>query len=179
MAIEPGSQSPPERRGEWVLVPLAALLAVILIVFYGLFDTALVEGDSMEPTLMPQDRVLVTESYAVPQRGDVVVARVTDESGRVQDLVKRVVGVPGDLVEVRDDVAYVNGTPESGHLFTVDPQAAVDVPPRKLGVEEVFVMGDNRAVSLDSRFFGPVALDDVEGRVVAVFSPVTRLQIVN
>ena len=169
---------PEERRSDrlalWLVVPLALALAAILLVFYGLYRSTTVDGDSMLPTLKPSDRVLVTRGYPEPKRGDVVVVHLRDNAGRPHDIVKRVVAVPGDTVAVTDDVAFVNGSREASRTVIIDPTDAVNVAPTKLKRGTVFLMGDNRPVSYDSRFFGAVPLADVQGKVVAVFAPVTR-----
>jgi signal peptidase I len=179
VAIEPGALAQQDRRAAWLIIPLAALLTIILIVFYGLFNTTTVDGESMLPTLRPADKVLLTKDYSLPIRGDIVVIHLPDENGQPHDIVKRVVAVPGDTIEVRDDVAWVNGAREPAHGIVLDPTVAVSRPPLRIPDGEVFVMGDNRPVSLDSRDIGLVPLPDVQGKVAAVFAPITRVRVVN
>lgn len=163
-----------DRLALWLIVPLAVAFGIILIVFYGLFRTTTVDGDSMLPTLRPYDRVLVTRGYSAPKKGDVVVVHIPDKAGRTHDLVKRIVAVSGDTVAVTDDVAFVNGSREASRTVIIDPNDSVNVAPTPIPQGTVFLMGDNRPVSYDSRFFGPVPLSDVQGKVVAVFAPITR-----
>jgi signal peptidase I len=173
-----GSGRGSDKLAGWLLVPLVALLALILIVFYGLFHTTTVDGESMLPTLRPADKVLVTKGYARATRNDIVVIHLLDAQGRPEDIVKRVVGVPGDTVEVREDVAWVNGSREASHPMIVDPTQAQDYRPVTVPDGAVYVMGDDRPVSLDSRYIGFIPLADVQGRVEAVFAPVGRIRFV-
>jgi len=165
-----------DRLAIWLIVPLALAFALILVVFYGLYRTTTVDGESMLPTLRPYDRVLITRGYDAPRKGDVVVVHIPDKAGRVHDLVKRIVAVPGDTVAVTDDVAFVNGSREATRGVIVDPTDSVNVAPTRIPKGTVFLMGDNRPISYDSRFFGTVPLSDVQGKVVAVFAPITRVR---
>jgi signal peptidase I len=186
-------------------IVLAILLA--LTIRTGLAQAYLVEGPSMEPTLENGQRVLVVKYpygltlpaadealvvWATPTRGDVVILSSPIDG---IDLVKRVVGLPGDVIEVRDGRVLVNGealatgatgpcpTPpgEDGCLWeeetsdgarwttrrspyaVPDSQPAITVP-----VGQVFVLGDHRDRSNDSRYFGPVSIGRLRGRVAFV-----------
>jgi signal peptidase I len=156
---------------------LLVLLLLILLVTQVIFIPRLVVGDSMSPNLMDGDRLLITRGYDDPRAGDVVVADLTDVGGR-GTAVKRVAGVPGDAIAVRGDSVFVNGSEPPSPEVTEGGHTAVEAD---LVVPDgyVFLLGDNRPVSLDSRFVGPVALDKIIGRAVIVFSPVTRLGLVD
>jgi len=177
--LEPGAQDFSRRLARWVLWPLLTLFVVIVVVFYLIFTPVYVDGESMLPTLESGDRALRTQSYTQPVRDDVVVVNITLPSGQTEDLVKRVIALPGDTIEVRDDVAYVNGAKEdTGHL-TLQPgygenRAAAIVQPGQL-----YVMGDNRYVSMDSRYVGTLPIRRVRGKVVAVFAPIDRASAVH
>lgn len=164
-----------DRRALWLLFPLLAVFLVSYLVFVVVFQVATVSGPSMLPTLRTGDVMLVTKGSSGAVRGDVVLIEERDSQGS-EELVKRIVGVGGDTIEVRDGVAYVNGAREEGHpgVYT-DPGTfgPVTVP-----AGSVFVMGDERAVSIDSRSFGPVPTDAVIGRVFAIVLPVWRARIV-
>ena len=129
----------------------------------------------MLPTLRDQDLLLMTRRYPEPVRGDIISTTVQYQ-GAPDDIIKRVIALPGDTVEVRGDVAYVNGVAEPDRGQVVIPEAAVDVAPLVVPPGSLWVMGDNRAVSADSRDLGPVAESHVAGRAVAIFSPVTRIR---
>jgi signal peptidase I len=179
--LAPGPKEPSDTGdtiAKAIFIPLILAFAFVILVFYVLFSTAEVEGPSMMPTLRNGDHVLITHGDKNLKRGDVVVVRVNEE-GVESELVKRVVGVPGDTVEVRGDVAIVNGVPEPQLGQLVKPDYAVSRQPAKVPDGYIYVMGDNRAVSEDSRYIGPVGLAGIRGKVVAVFAPITRLHLVH
>jgi signal peptidase I len=159
-------------------VLLAVLLGMLIGTLYIVFTVVRVDGDSMAPVLLDEDRALVTKRYSNPRRGDIISLAMLD-SGTSQGALKRVIGLPGDTVEVVGDVAYVNGQPsESAPDAVIGPDAtlfeAIEVPEGA-----VYVLGDNRPVSLDSRFVGVIPLAQVQGKVVAIISPVTRFHVID
>lgn len=163
-----------DRRYLPLLVILTALLAMLVSVFYIAFVVVRVDGDSMAPALHSQDRLLMTRGYDHPEAGDVVAFTVTGPGGVPDPLIKRVVAVPGDEIEVLGDVIYVNGK-----LSDAAPTARIGTSGRgriQLTVPEgtVYVLGDNRPLALDSRTLGPIPLEDIEGRGVAIILPLTR-----
>ncbi|MFP5254437.1 MAG: signal peptidase I [Acidimicrobiia bacterium] len=174
---------------EWVAVVVGALV-VALVVKTFLFQAFYIPSASMEPTLEKGDRVLVNKlSYDLHDvnRGDVVVFELPpDEVGPdgIKDLIKRVVGLPGDVIETRDGVVYVNdrrldepyladgmvtGDPASGNNPGIVRQTIPD------GM--VFVMGDNRSNSHDSRYSdrGPIPIDSIVGRAFVIVWPLSEL----
>ncbi len=161
---------------EWVVIIVGAVgVAMILRVF--LFQPFWIPSQSMESTLAVQDRVLVNKlSYRLNDvnRGDVVVFRRPDEEeAEIRDLIKRVIGLPGETVEARNNSIYINGgkliEPYLAADETIGDFSPVVVPPG-----EVFVMGDNRDESYDSRFFGTVDVDRIIGRAFVLFWPFDR-----
>lgn len=145
----------------------AIVIAVLIHVF--LAQATRVYGQSMEPNLHTDMRLVVEKlSYRLhtPQRGDIVVLRVRPED---ELLIKRVIGLPGDEVAIHDGQVYVNGQPlEESYLNqeTRGNLAARIVPPL-----HVFVMGDNRGASNDSRSFGPVHIDNIVGKAWLSYWP--------
>jgi len=179
--LEPGARDPLDGAGHRLasrlLVPIA-VLAFVVLMFYVFFHFSRVDGPSMLPTLRTNDRMLVTKGYPTPRRGDVIVTKVI-ENGQPVDLVKRVIALPGDTVEIRQDAAIVNGQPEPARgqiifLPVAVSAAAITVPPGML-----YVMGDNRPDSTDSRFIGSVPLRGVLGRAVAIYTPVNRIRMIH
>ena len=168
---------------EWVFVVVVAIGAAMLIRMF-LFQQYYIDGPSMQTTLMPQDRVLVNKmSYKLHDihRGDVIVFdRVTNEVQH-DDLIKRVLGLPGETLEIRSCVVYINGVQvEEPYLnleqtSQIEPSARcgshTDMAPVVVPDEQVFVMGDNRVQSFDSRDFGPIDTDKVRGRAFVVIWP--------
>lgn len=168
---------PDDRRAALLIPPLAALLLVLVLVFFVWFDTSAVDGDSMLPTFRDQDHLLVTRGYEDPVRGDLVAATAVRSTGSV-GVIKRVVALAGDEVVVDGDRVWVNGSPALPADAIIGERTRVQettIVPEGM----VYLLGDNRPVSLDSRFEGPFALSDIRGRIVAVYSPVTRLRFVD
>jgi signal peptidase I len=167
------------------LMGLLLSLLAVLIVLFGLIRPFIVEAfyvpsESMVPTLEVGDRVLVNKfiyRFAGPERGHIVVFEVETASGAEEHLVKRVVGLPGDEIAVREGVLLVNGVPQKeAYLNPALPDESsfgpIEVPP-----EHVFVMGDNRARSADSRFIGPVPETEIAGKVILRVWPPNRLRL--
>jgi signal peptidase I len=168
---------------EWIFVVVVAISAAMLIRVF-LFQQYYIDGPSMQTTLMPEDRVLVNKmSYKLHDihRGDVIVFdRVTNDVQH-DDLIKRVLGLPGETLEIRSCIVYINGVqvdepylnPEQ--TSQVEPSARcgshTDMAPVVVPEEMVFVMGDNRVQSFDSRDFGPIDTDKVRGRAFVVIWP--------
>lgn len=167
-----------DRIARRILVPLLALLALILIVFYVVYTPSSVDGDSMEPALSDGDRILITHGYDSPARDDVIVYRYAGDGRHPERAIKRVIAVPGDVVEVAGGVARVNGVEEPAGRFIADPVFPGVSGPLEVPEGTVFVLGDNRLVSLDSRQTGPVPLPDIDGKVVFVWAPLGRVRIV-
>jgi signal peptidase I len=161
--------------------PLVVLLIGVVVTLYVTNSTVRVDGPSMLPTLLDEDRLLVTRGYDAAVRGDIVVIDPPLHPLIKHDdtLIKRVVARGGDRIEIKDGLIFVNGLPEptSYDVIQEDPRANLGVFTVPEGY--VFVVGDNRPASLDSRSFGPVPLTDVRGKVVAVFAPLTRLGFVD
>ena len=176
--LAPGAKEPSGRGARvarWLLVPLFVILVGLLMVFYVWFSSSKVDGESMEPTLLSGDRMLVTRGYSTPHRGDIIDIN-QNENGRVTGLVKRVIALAGDTVEIRADVAWVNGVKEPARGQLVQPSYAVDVAAYKVPAGFIYILGDNRAVSEDSRFFGPLPLTNALGKVVALWAPTSRMR---
>ena len=133
----------------------------------------------MNPTLLEGDRILVNKlSYNLHSvnRGDLVVFSAQEENGGEDDLIKRVIGLPGEFVTVGDGKMEINGglllEPYLPLQTEINPFATpincVNRPQETSGCrvpgDHVFVMGDNRSNSRDSRLFGPIPIEDIEGR---------------
>jgi signal peptidase I len=179
-------QKPPWRAiREWMTVLVIALGAAVIIRVF-VFQQYYIDGPSMEHTLEPHDRVLVNKlSYRLHdvRRGDVVVFdRVTTAGTAVQhdDLIKRVIGLPGETVSIQSCNVFIDGRQlDEPYLSTEimsqpDPVSRcriTDLAPEVIPDGEVFVMGDNRPQSFDSREFGPIDTDLIRGRAFVVLWP--------
>jgi signal peptidase I len=165
---------------EWIAIVAGALVAALVIKVF-LFQAFVIPSESMETTLMIRDRVLVNKlSYRLHDidRGDVVVferppaARDgTDDS----DLIKRVIGLPGERIEGRDQAIYINGVElEEPWLPEGEVPTMFDFGPVTIPEDQIFVLGDNRDDSKDSRFIGAVDTDLVVGRAFLRWWPLGR-----
>lgn len=155
---------------------VAISLAIIIPVRYFLIQPFYVKGASMEPNFYNFEYLIIDElSYRFndPQRGDVVVLRNPESGGRY--FIKRIIGLPGEQVEVKDRKVWVDGQ-------QLDEIAYLDADTETWGAVEVtldegmyFVLGDNRNESLDSRVFGPVAQEEFVGRTWIRAWPLSRI----
>jgi signal peptidase I len=167
---------------EWLVVAVAALGSALLLRMFVVQQFA-VSGESMLGTLHSGDRVIVNKlSYRLhdPRHGDIVVLEDVKESLEVRDLIKRVIALPGETIEYRDCRLFINDQRMNEPYLDPDlvrtdhcgdSQAPVEVEPG-----HVFVMGDNRSASLDSRTptIGQIAFDDLIGRAFVVVWPTSR-----
>jgi len=150
---------------------IAIGLALVIIVF--LYQPVKVEGTSMAPLLSDQERIFINKfvyRFEAIERGDVVVFWYPLD--RSKSFIKRVIALPGESVEIRQGMVYVNG-----HLLAepyVPPQYEdlSDFGPTRVPADSYFVMGDHRISSNDSRVFGPVASRYIYGRAVFAYWPV-------
>ena len=162
---------------EWVMIAGGALLVAFVIKTF-LLQAFYIPSLSMAPTLKVNDRVLVNKlSYDLHDvhRGDLVVFESPpNEGSQTKDLIKRVIGLPGETVESRDGQILINGQVlEEPYLepdVTTGPLEKTTVP-----AEHLWVMGDNRANSRDSRFFGAIPESLVIGRAFVRVWPVTAI----
>lgn len=190
---EIASRSETRRGGElweWGKAIFVGLLLALFVRTF-LFQPTIVEGDSMAETLKPHERVLVNRFiyHFVPiRRGDIVVFHGIGG----KELIKRVIGLPGDRIEMRHDVLYVNGQPveepylaenlrawaEKEKLLGFSPPRPFteDFPEVQVPSGKLFVLGDNRPASSDSRFFGFISVDDLVGRADLVYWPLDRIR---
>jgi len=152
---------------------VAAGLAAVIIVF--LYQPVKVEGTSMSPLLVDQERIFINKfvyRFGAVERGDVVVFWYPRD--RTKSFIKRVVGMPGEKVEIRRGRVYVNGEAlEETYLVSPGSDASYHGP---VQVPEgyYFVLGDHRSSSNDSRLFGPVAESLIYGKAVFAYWPVDR-----
>ena len=154
------------------LFTLGLSLALAVLFFHFVFQPFQVSGLSMSPTLKDQDYLLVDRLFmGTPhlRRGEIMVLQMPQGGPFI---VKRLVGLPGDSVEIRDGVIRVNGKvfppPPGGRV------AAKDFGPFRVPQGHLFFLGDNGPVSLDSRQLGAIPLKDLYGRVVLRYLPLSR-----
>ena len=164
---------------EWVVIIVGALLVAFVVKTF-LIQAFYIPSGSMLPTLKEEDRVLVNKlSYDLHgvERGDIVVFKGPDHAqGEVKDLIKRVIGLPGETVEAHDGQVFVNGNaisePYLGDGITTGPMEKITVPPH-----HYWVMGDNRGNSKDSRFFGAIDESLIIGKAFVRVWPLSSLRL--
>ena len=162
-------------------IVIAIIIAAIILAF---FKPIIVQQESMQPNFYSGDYVITSrQSYRLfgePQRGDIIVFKsdLYDDSGKQKNLIKRIIGLPGDTLEIKEGDVYINGellqeeyVAEQGLSGEME---AVTVPEGRL-----FVMGDNRGVSLDSRSeaVGTIDMDAIVGKVVIRRYPVSEMKV--
>lgn len=167
---------------EWVKALLIAAVLVILIRWL-VFASFIVEGPSMEPNFYTGERLIVNKViYHIrkPERGEVVVFHATED----KDYIKRVIALPGETVKIEEDKVFVDGKEldepyirdvveeyKKNNVYYNTNFNEVKVPE-----DTVFVMGDNRRNSTDSRMLGPIADDKIIGRADVIFWPFNKIQ---
>ena len=197
-AVSTGEQTPSRRRRrrnqkaetpkkttgafvrEWGKdVAIAVVIAVIVMQF---IKPTIVKQRSMQPNFYTNDYLFISkQSYKLfggqPQRGDVIVfkSKLEDAEGETKMLIKRVIGVPGDVISIHDGKVYINGK-EIDDSYTMDSYTNGDIKELVVPADHLFCMGDNRAVSIDSRSesVGLVSYDDIIGKVVFRVFPLRK-----
>ncbi|HVW33656.1 MAG TPA: signal peptidase I, partial [Acidimicrobiia bacterium] len=176
-----GSGEKPSRKKqgyEWLIL-IAASLAVALFVRGFLIQAFYIPSESMVPTLVKNDRVLVNKlSYKLHDvhRGDIVVftAPPGAATAEVKDLIKRVIGLPGETIEGRNGSIYINNKPLDEPYLPPDVRSR-DFPPEKVPPHRVWVLGDNRQDSRDSTFFKSIDEHSIVGRAFVKIWPLNDL----
>ena len=156
----------------WVFI-LAQALAVLFVLFLFLFTPVRVNGTSMSPTLYEGEILLIDKLslfLRTPPRGTMVIFAHPDTG---EELIKRVVALSGETVEIQNGQVYINGCRLDETPYT--PSAAADFGPVDVAFGHVFLLGDDRIDSLDSRDFGSVPLRLLDGRVRFRVAPLNRI----
>ncbi len=180
------------------IIIIALLITNFLNVF--VFSLSEVRQSSMETTLMENDQLVVERlsySFGEPKRGDIIVfidelevkntiparikrlyedmlSKIRQKDGHLR-LVKRVIGLPGDEINIEDGYVFVNGQRLEEEYLSVPTNAKTLDYPLLVEEDHYFVLGDNRTVSLDSRDFGSVPIEKIEGRVMFRFWPLNKM----
>jgi signal peptidase I len=165
----------------WIL-SLSIALGLVLIVRTFIFAPYIVEGASMEPTLHNQEKIFVSKIASVNgfERGEIVIIE-----GEVDNYVKRIIGLPGDKIEVRNDQLYLNGKVVDESYLTYNREVAEqmgvqltdDIEPLTVPANHYYVMGDNRLVSMDSRNgLGLIKKENIVGKLEFVYYPFSEFR---
>jgi signal peptidase I len=176
---------------EWVVIVIVALVAALLIKTFAI-QAFYIPSQSMEPTLLPGDRVLVNKlayDFHPVHTDDIVVFRrpPNDTTPGIDDLIKRVIGLPGQVVDVTNCRVYINGKElaqpylpkgweqPTSEYCTTWPASSPLPDPYKVPAGDFFVMGDNRQDSYDSRYWGPLPGSYIVGRAFLRMWPPSRI----
>ena len=166
-----------DRRYQIVALEVLETALLALFIFFAtrlVMQNFRVQGPSMHPNLVTSELVLVSKlSYmkSTPSRGDVVVFR--KPGGNSEDLVKRIIGLPEETIEIRAGRVFVNGL-ETDESDYIDRLGNSVVPPVRIPAGSYFMLGDNRSVSEDSRRFGSVPLAAIVGKVWVIYWPLAK-----
>ncbi|WP_150272001.1 signal peptidase I [Paenibacillus tepidiphilus] len=174
------------RRRSWLVelrdfgITAVLVFALMSLLNIYVFNISTVVGQSMQPTLLEGEKLLISKislQFTGPHRGDVVVLHDPSTGlDRKEYLVKRVVGIPGDIVAVKDHKLYVNGTLVPEPYIDTEIEDA-DFAEVTVSAGEYFVMGDNRhaGASKDSRYFGSVPKVSIVGKALFIWWPFSKL----
>lgn len=133
---------------------------------------------SMVPTIQVQDRFLSNKTaywFKKPQRYDIIIFRPPAKVGSKEDFVKRIIGLPGETLRVTNGVVYINDRPLSEPYISPDRAPVADFDPIIIPEGTLFVMGDNRNNSQDSRYWGTLPVENIKGKAWWRFWPLTRM----
>lgn len=185
---------------EFLVILIVSFALVFGIVRPYIVEAFWIPSESMVPTLQVGDRVLVNKfiyRFAEPARGDILVFKSVEETPQTlpqpsgplsgisdifgnsdprQDLIKRVIGVSGDEIRVQDGNLFVNGELQNEPYVNPELPDMSFYGPETVPEGHVFMMGDNRANSQDSRFFGPVPEENIEGEAFLLFWPISNFR---
>lgn len=159
-------KGPERRRGRRILFMLLWVFLYALLFYRFVISSCVVEGVSMDPTLKPGSARLVNRFiyfFKEPQRGDIIV--LSKKQVIPFYLIKRIIGIPGDHVQIRGGAVWVNGEKIEEPYAKGKTTPSIHI--QKLGEKEYFVLGDNREDSDDSRFWGPAHRTEIVGKVSA------------
>lgn len=182
-------------KNEWLEWLKAIIIAVVLVflIRWLFFAPFIVDGSSMQPNFHTSERIIVNKilyDFRDPKHGEVIVFHVPTEG---RDFIKRVIGVPGDTVKVEGDTITVNGKVvdetyikdivnekhKNNELYNTEANFPNDIITDGVVPEgHVFVLGDNRSNSTDSRRIGYVSFDEIVGRADLVFWPLADFKFI-
>ena len=183
--IQPSGDPQPRARPRLPVIVLGCLALLVLMcaspgvlfpafafTLRGLVQNFRVEGRTMSPAIQSGDYLLVSlKSYWLtdPRRGDIVVFKAWDSD---KDFIKRVIGIPGDVIEIKKGGILIDGVALEEPY--VDQATADELGPITLREDEYYVLGDNRGASNDSRHYGPLPRERIVGKAWIIYSPEER-----
>ncbi|MGI5901007.1 MAG: signal peptidase I [Desulfitobacteriia bacterium] len=160
---------------EWILIIVIAFI-LSLVIRHFFIDTRIVPTGSMLPTIQLNDRLIVDRffyKFKPIERGDIVVFKAPDNSMEDKDLVKRVIGLPGETVEIKNGKVYINDRPLNEPY--VEYQANYEYGPEKVPEGTYFMLGDFRSESKDSHIWGFLPEEKIIGKVWIRYWPLENI----
>ncbi|MGD8399925.1 MAG: signal peptidase I [Bacillota bacterium] len=160
------------------MVPAVVLFLIIHWLF---LEARYVPSPSMVPTIEVQDRFLSNKTaywFHQPQRYDIIIFKPPARLGVKEDFVKRVIGLPGETITICKGVVYINNNPLPEPYISPDRAPLADFGPYIIPDGNLFMMGDNRNNSQDSRYWGPLPVENIKGKAWWRFWPLNRMGIV-
>lgn len=159
---------------EWAETLVVALLVALVIRSF-VVQVYLVEGPSMEPTLHTFERVFVNKlvyRFRAPRPGEIIVLQ--DPARPQRELIKRVIAVEGETIEIKQGIVYINGQALKEPFTNTAIKSNTNMEAQPVPQGHVFVMGDNRGMSFDSRNIGPIAVSKIDGKAFFMFWPIDK-----
>ena len=150
------------------LIPYIIIIVVVVFIRTFIVTPIKVDGNSMHPTL-EGDEIMLLNKLGHIDRFDIVVAKIEEKDN---NFIKRVIALPGETIEIKDNKIYINGEildEDFGYGITYNIDAIT------LGIDEYFLLGDNRIISLDSRSFGPISKKEILGTTDFVMFPFSKI----
>lgn len=163
------------RKGIFIIIPfLIAMIISIIILRNYVFEIAIVSGQSMEPAIMGGDYILINRlayKSQEPKIGDVIAIKF----GYVM-MVKRVIGTPGDVIEIKNGYLYRNSKLANSKQLNIPEKIRKHPKTIKIWDKHLYVIGDNIEHSEDSRLFGSITYNAIVGKVILVYYPFGRMR---
>lgn len=170
-----------------ILGMFIVFMGIYFLLFRFVLSNETVSGPSMQPTFQDGDRIIAVRNFT-PRRGDIVILKAPDEPGALY--IKRIIGVPGDTIESKNDVMYINGKAikepyltqykkklAKGQLYTNNFSLQSLYGVKKVPKDCYFVMGDHRDVSKDSRMIGFIKRSALVGEVKLRYYPFNQIKV--
>jgi signal peptidase I len=149
-----------KNRG-WIIVAAVIIIAIILRLC--VFEFVNISGESMLPTLKDGQLIFIWKPFYTAVRGEIVVFN----SPKKTEVVKRVIGLPGETIEIKEGVVYINGA-KLDQKYQYPTRFSESMPATIIPADSIFLLGDNRDYSSDSRRFGAIRLNQIRGKMLFI-----------